>query len=146
MIIIIAVIIISIVYQGCLGNTLPHFLSSILCVLPLWVSFEFLVVYIYWAQTFIFQSSHLVSEWYREMKILWKYSLFCPIPKLREIFLFSGKYTFCQYSMVLKRPDVTTLLHVFWKMYYMTDIYIACCYTHFYFKWVRVNLSKGKNF
>lgn len=29
--------------SGCLGNTLPHFLLSILCVLPLCVSFEFLV-------------------------------------------------------------------------------------------------------
>lgn len=141
-----AVIIISIVYQRYSGNTLPHLLSSILCVLPSWVSFEFLVVYIYWVQIFYFNWVIYVSEWYREMKILWKYHLFCSIPKLRYIFLFSCKYTFCQSSTVSKWPDVTTLLHVFWKMYYMTVIYNACCYTHFYFKWVRVNLPKGKYF
>lgn len=108
------------------------FLTCILCFLPLWVPFEFVCLHLPIQDFYILIGLlFYVLEWYREMKKIWKCHLFCSVPKLRDFFRFSGRSTFPQPSMISKLPGMTTILHVFCLMCFMTMAYNACFYTHF---------------
>lgn len=104
--------------SGLFGEYSISLLISILCVLLLWVS-EFLVSaftklrFLYFSRVVVFHEDTI------------KVPSLLFYPKVRDSFLFSGKYTLPQPSMIFKWPDVTNLLHGFWKCYMTALILIA---------------------